>query len=54
VDAVPDGSATPYVIRVEPGVYHEYVTVPPDKLHLTIMGTTGDPRDVVITGSHYH
>lgn len=54
IDAVPDNSATPYVIRIEPGVYSEYPTVPSDKLHLTIEGATANPDDVVITGDHYN
>jgi pectin methylesterase-like acyl-CoA thioesterase len=46
VDAVPDG--TPATIRIRPGVYREVVRVPAGKTHLTMLGTTGDPADVVI------
>jgi pectin methylesterase-like acyl-CoA thioesterase len=46
VDAVPDG--TPYTIRIKPGLYREVVRIPATKTNLTMLGTTGDPADVVI------
>jgi pectin methylesterase-like acyl-CoA thioesterase len=54
VDAVPDGSATPYTIVIYPGTYDETVTVPAGKLHLTMRGATRDPADVVINAANYH
>ncbi|HET9139940.1 pectinesterase family protein [Actinophytocola sp.] len=46
VDAVPDG--TPHTIRIRPGRYREVVRVPAGKTGLTMVGSTGDPADVVI------
>src|SRR4051794_12884291 len=54
VDAVPDDSATPYVISVRPGVYAERVTIPVTKRHLSLEGASHDAHDVVITGANYH
>ncbi|MGF6822879.1 pectate lyase [Microbacterium sp. ZKA21] len=42
-------SAHPVEIVVQPGVYREVVSIWPDADHLTIVGATGDPADVVIT-----
>ncbi|MET0133205.1 MAG: pectinesterase family protein [Kibdelosporangium sp.] len=46
VDAVPDG--TPSTIRIKPGRYREVVKIPAGKTHLTLLGSTGDPTDVVV------
>jgi pectate lyase len=46
VDAVPDG--TPTMILIRRGVYREVVKVPATKSHLTLLGATGNPSDVVI------
>jgi pectin methylesterase-like acyl-CoA thioesterase len=54
VSAVPDHSATPYTILIQRGTYHEAVTIPAAKLHLTLRGATGNPADVVIDAAHYH
>jgi pectin methylesterase-like acyl-CoA thioesterase len=54
VDAVPDNSTTPYTISIGRGTYEETVTVPVTKLHLSLVGATGDPRDVVIDAAHYN
>jgi pectin methylesterase-like acyl-CoA thioesterase len=46
--AIPAGTAAaPKVILVEPGTYREVVSSA--KANIVIAGTTGDPRDVVIT-----
>ncbi|WP_213003955.1 pectinesterase family protein [Clavibacter zhangzhiyongii] len=48
LQAIPAGtSAAPKVILVEPGTYREVVSS--NKANIVIAGTTGDPRDVVIT-----
>jgi pectin methylesterase-like acyl-CoA thioesterase/polygalacturonase len=49
IDAVPANSSTPYKIMIGKGTYHETVTVPVTRKHLTIEGATGNPEDVVIT-----
>jgi pectin methylesterase-like acyl-CoA thioesterase/polygalacturonase len=54
VNAVPDNSATPYVIAISRGTYHERVTISASKLHLTLLGATGNPRDVTITAADYN
>ncbi|GAB3892256.1 pectinesterase family protein [Kibdelosporangium lantanae] len=46
INAVPNGTAA--TVRLQPGRYHEVVTVPAGKTHLTLTGTTGNPADVVI------
>lgn len=54
VNAVPDDSSTPYTILIDAGTYDETVTIPVTKQDLTLQGATGNPRDVVITGSNYN
>ncbi|WP_017569776.1 pectinesterase family protein [Nocardiopsis halotolerans] len=49
VDAVPAHSTERVTIRIEEGVYREPVVIPGDKPNITLIGATGDPRDVVIT-----
>lgn len=49
VDAAPSRSSERVTLRIGPGVYDEPVVIPSSKPNLTLVGTTGDPRDVVIT-----
>src|SRR5689334_13240389 len=51
VNAVPDNSSTAYTIKIAAGTYTEHLTIPAAKLHLTLMGATGNPADVKIDGS---
>ncbi len=53
VNAVPDNSSTAYTVSIGAGTYDEYVTVPATKLHLTLLGATGNPSDVHIDGARY-
>ncbi len=48
VDAAPAGRTTAWVIAVRPGTYHEVVTIPASKPHLTLVGTGRRAQDVVI------
>jgi pectinesterase len=48
VDAVPAGNPSRVVIAVKPGTYRGTVRVPANKPHVTIQGTGGKVRDVVI------
>ncbi len=48
IDAVPAGSASGHAITIKPGDYHEVVTIPSSKPYITLVGSTGNPRDVVI------
>lgn len=54
VNAVPDNSSTPYTIEIGAGTYEETVTVPATKLHLSLIGATGNPSDVVIDAANYN
>ncbi|HLH58132.1 MAG TPA: pectinesterase family protein [Streptosporangiaceae bacterium] len=54
VNAVPDDSATPYTILIRPGTYDETVTIPASKHHLTLLGSTHNPADVVISAANYN
>ena len=49
IDAAPSHSAGRVTVRIGPGVYDEPVVIPSSKPNLTLVGTTGDPKDVVIT-----
>ncbi|MEV0194993.1 pectinesterase family protein [Nonomuraea sp. NPDC050691] len=49
IDAVPAGSSSRVTILVRKGTYREVVTVPANKPNISLVGATGDPRDVVIT-----
>lgn len=49
VDLAPAGSAERVEILVLPGRYHGRVDVGSDKVNLTVVGSTGDPEDVVFT-----
>jgi pectinesterase len=46
VNAVPDGTMA--TIMIKPGTYREVVRIPATKTHLTLLGTTGNPANVVI------
>ncbi|MEH1130444.1 pectinesterase family protein, partial [Micromonospora sp. CPCC 206061] len=48
VDAVPAGNATPFVIKIKPGVYRGQVIVPADRPHVALRGPGRDPSQVVI------
>lgn len=48
IDAAPENATEPWVIAVRPGEYHELVTVPASKPHLTLVGTGRRPHDVLI------
>jgi pectin methylesterase-like acyl-CoA thioesterase len=49
INAVPAGNTVPTTILIRRGVYRELVTIPADRPFLTLVGATGNPRDVVIT-----
>jgi len=49
VNAVPANNASRYTILVKPGTYRELVTVPANKPLVSLVGTTGNAADVVIT-----
>ena len=51
VDAVPDGNSRPVVIRIEPGVYKEHITVPRQKPFITFKGR--DAENTVLTFDLY-
>jgi pectin methylesterase-like acyl-CoA thioesterase len=53
VNAIPSNSSTSYTIQIGAGTYEEAVTVPATKLHLTLLGTTGNPANVVIDSARY-
>lgn len=53
VNAVPDNSSTAYTISIGAGTYDETVTIPASKLHLTLLGATGNAADVNIQASNY-
>ena len=54
VNAVPSNSSTAYTIQIGPGTYEEAVTIPATKLHLTLLGATGNPANVVIDSARYN
>jgi polygalacturonase len=49
VNAVPDNTAGPWVIKIAAGTYHEQVTVPSTKTNLEFLGATGNAANVVIS-----
>ncbi|MFI7700156.1 pectinesterase family protein [Nonomuraea sp. NPDC049480] len=49
VDAVPSGNARPLTILVRKGTYKQQVVIPADKPHISLVGDTRDPREVVLT-----
>jgi pectin methylesterase-like acyl-CoA thioesterase len=54
VNAVPSDSSTDYTISIGAGTYEEAVTIPAAKLHLTLLGATGNPANVVIDSARYN
>lgn len=54
VNAVPNNSSTSYTISIGAGTYEEAVTIPASKLHLTLLGATGNPANVVIDSARYN
>jgi pectin methylesterase-like acyl-CoA thioesterase len=54
VNAVPNNSSTLYTIQIGSGTYEEAVTIPAAKLHLTLLGATGNPANVVIDSARYN
>jgi len=53
VNAVPNNSSTAYTISIGAGTYNETVSIPASKLHLTLLGATGNSADVTIQAAHY-
>ncbi|MGW0201809.1 pectinesterase family protein [Nonomuraea sp. NPDC003201] len=49
VDAVPAGNTRPVTILVRKGTYRQQVVIPADKPHISLVGATRDPREVVLT-----
>ena len=49
VNAVPDNTAGPWIIKIAAGTYHGQITVPATKTHLEFLGATGNPANVVIS-----
>jgi len=48
INAAPANQSSTFTISIKPGDYHEIVSVPSNKPHITLSGTTGNPADVVI------
>src|SRR2546423_10492114 len=48
INSVPAGNSSTFTITVKPGDYHEVVSVPSNKPHITLVGSTGRASDVVI------
>jgi len=53
IDAVPSDGRQ-YTVLIEPGTYHEVITVPASKENLLIKGDTTDASKVVITAERAH
>jgi pectin methylesterase-like acyl-CoA thioesterase len=53
INAVPADGA-PHTIVIAKGIYHETITVPADRMRLTIKGATGNASDVVIYNDRAH
>ena len=49
IDSLPAQNHVPVTIVVDPGRYHEVVSVPAGKSHITLAGATGNPDDVTLT-----
>ncbi|MEQ4723600.1 pectinesterase family protein [Nonomuraea sp. B19D2] len=49
VNAVPAGNTRPVIILVRKGTYRQQVVIPADKPHISLVGDTRDPREVVLT-----
>ncbi len=54
IDAVPPGGRNPATILIEKGTYWGQVYVPDSKPDITLLGATGDPRDVTIVDDIAH
>jgi pectin methylesterase-like acyl-CoA thioesterase len=54
IDAVPPGDRGRVTILIEKGTYWGQVYVPASKPGITLLGATGDPRDVTITDDIAH
>ncbi len=54
IDAVPPGDRGRVTILIEKGTYSGQVYVPASKPGITLLGATGDPRDVTITDDIAH
>lgn len=54
IDAVPPGGRNPATILIEKGTYWGQVYVPASKPDITLLGATGHPQDVTITGDIAH
>jgi pectinesterase len=54
VDAAPAGGRVRTTIRIEQGTYWGQVYVPASKPGITLLGATGDPRDVTIVDDIAH
>ncbi len=54
IDAVPPGGRTPVSILIEKGTYWGQVYVPASKPDITLLGATGDPRDVTLVDDIAH
>ncbi|MGW1062221.1 pectinesterase family protein [Micromonospora rubida] len=49
VNAVPSGNSSRHTITIRPGTYRELVTIPADRPYVSLVGSTGNAGDVVIT-----
>jgi pectin methylesterase-like acyl-CoA thioesterase len=54
IDAIPAGRGGRVTILIEKGTYRGQVYVPPSKPDITLVGATGDPRDVVLDDDIAH
>ncbi|WP_051344273.1 pectinesterase family protein [Alicyclobacillus herbarius] len=52
VNAVPDNSDVRYTILVKKGTYWGTVHIPSSKLKVSLIGATGNPKDVVLVDDH--
>jgi pectin methylesterase-like acyl-CoA thioesterase len=54
IDAVPPGGRSPVTIVIEKGTYWGQVYVPASKPGITLLGATGNPRDVTVVDDIAH
>ncbi|MBT2654581.1 hypothetical protein J7E81_04885 [Bacillus sp. ISL-18] len=54
VDAIQPEGQSRVTILIKPGVYRGAVLVPSSKPNISFVGSTGDPKDVVIVENHAH
>src|SRR5690348_6172023 len=52
INAVPSGNSSRFTITIKPGDYHEVVSVPSNKPYITLVGSTGNAKDVTIEYNH--